>query len=529
MADNPYDIIVVGAGHNTLGAAAYLQKCGLRTLVLEKNAVPGGGVISKPLTLPGFMHDCHATGVIHLQGHPMLTGDELELKARFGLEFSYPDAGYMTIFGDGDSLTCYADIERACADIARFSQKDADSYRRLAASMDAIMPMISMSMSRPPVPFAGFIGMLSQMPGGNDLILMMMRSAYDLVVTNFEHPKVRQHFLKWIVEGVNLDPEHKTTGIAMLYLIGLSHSHPAGVPKGGMGSLSQAMIRCIEHHGGEVRLNTPVKRVINRNGVARAVELASGEVIEARRAVVATIHPHMLGDMVDGLDPALVASARTAQSSEISGLLINCALREAPKWTAGPEANSCLYINLVEESDPNWLRRYVSALRFGELPEVPLLCVSNHTNFDPSRAPDGQHTLYIFCLSPFSLADGGPEKWDEVKEKRADEVMKTLARYAPNITGDNILARHVDSPLDMSRHTPSFSYGDFNGGAFFLYQMMGMRPTPELAQYRVPWPGGLYVCGPAMHRAGGVTGGGRPVAIRVMEDLGIDYSNVIRS
>ena len=529
MADSDYDIILVGGGHNTLGAAAYLQRCGLKTLVLEKNAVAGGGVISKPLTLPGFMHDCHATGVVHLQGHPILASDELELKSRFGLEFRYPEASFMTIFADGATLTCFADLERACADIARFSEKDAEAYRGLVKLMDSIMPMISMSMARPPLPFAGFMGMLGQMPGGNALITMMLRSAYDIVINHFEHPKVRQHLLKWVLEGMTVDPEHKTTGIAMLYLIGMSHSHPAGVPVGGMGALSQAMIRCIEHHGGEIRLNTPVKRVINTNGIAKAVELASGEVIEARKAVIAAIHPHMLGDMVEGIDPTLVASAKETQSSEISGLLINCALREAPKWTGAPEADSCLYINVLEGTDDNWLRQYVSDLRFGKLPDAPLLCVSNHTNFDPTRAPDGQHTLYVFSLSPYSLADGGPEKWDEIKEQRADAVMEALAHYAPNVSGDNILARHVDSPLDMSKHTPSFMYGDFNGGAMFLYQMMGMRPTPELAQYRVPGAEGLYLCGPAMHPGGGVTGGGRPVAIRVMEDLGVDYSSVIRS
>lgn len=529
MAEKIYDIVVVGAGHNTLGAAAYLQKSGLSTLVLEKNDTPGGGVISKPLTLPGFIHDTHATGVVHLQGHPMLLSDELDLLSKFGLEFRYPEASFMTVFGDGETLTCFADVDKACADIARFSENDAVAYRGLVTLMDTIMPMINMSMARPPVPFAGFMGMLGQMPGGNALITMMMRSANDVVNDHFEHPKVRQHLYKWVLEGINVDPEHKTTGIAMMYLIGLSHSHPAGVPVGGMGALSQAMIRCIEHYGGEIRLNTKVKRIINTNGVARAVELESGEIIHARKAVVATIHPHMLAEMVDGLDPALTNAAKQVQSSEISGLLVSCALREAPKWATGSATDSCLYINVVDGTEDDWLRRRVQEMRFGELPKVPLLCVSNHTNFDPTRAPAGQHTLYVFCLSPYRLADGGAEKWDEIKEQRADEIMAMLARYAPNISGDNILARHVASPLDMSKHTPSFMYGDFNGGAVYLFQMMGMRPTPELAQYRVPGAEGLYLCGPAMHPGGGVTGGGRPVAIRVMEDLGVDYSKVIRS
>ena len=526
--DQP-DVIIVGAGHNALGAAAYLQRVGLKTLVLERNAVAGGGVISKELTLPGFKHDCHASGVVHLQGHPILTADELELKSRFGLEFAYPEASYMTVFGDGDTLTCYADLDRACADIARYSENDAVAYREMVAYMDEIMPMINMSMARPPLPFAGFVGMLGQMPGGTDLLGAMMKSAYDIVEERFEHPKVKLHLLKWVTEGLTCEFEHKTTGVAMLYLIGFSHSHPAGVPVGGMGALSQSMIRCIEHYGGEVRTNTEVTRIINDNGTVRSVELASGEILTANKAVIANIHPHLLGDKIDGLDPTLIKRAKQVQLADFSGILINCALREAPRWTSGTDADSCLYINVVEDCTVDGLRRYTDRLSLGELPEQPVAVVSNHTNFDPTRAPDGQHTLYVFSWAPGALADGGMERWDDIKEERADKVMEWLAQYAPNLSGDNILARHVDSPLDMVRHSPSFQRGDLTGSAMYLYQMMGMRPTPELSNYRVPGADGLYLCGPAMHPGGGITGGGRPVAIRVLEDLGIDYSNIIRS
>lgn len=522
------DIIVVGGGHNTLGAAAYLQRCGLSTLVLEKNAVPGGGVISKPLTLPGFTHDCHATGVVHLQGHPILTGDELELLSRFGLEFRFPEISYMTVFPDGERLCCYADREQAIEDIARFSHKDAVAYRRLVAMMDTIMPLIGMSMARPPVPFSGFMGMLGQMPGGNELISLMLKSAHDIITENFENDRVRTHFAKWVYEGLNVDPEHKTTGIAMLYLIGLSHTHPPGVPVGGMGSLSQAMIRCIEHYGGEIRLNTEVRRVINRNGVAKAVELASGEVLEARRAVIAAIPPHYLEGMVDGLDPEITGPAKNFQHSEVGGVLINCALREAPRWTGIEETNRCLYVNVVTADSYDGFRKDVQTLRYGGLNETPFLCVSNHTNFDPTRAPEGMHTLYAFSLAPYNLTEGA-EHWDRIKEERTRAILDRVAQFAPNVSGDNILAMHVDTPLEMSRHTPSFRHSDFNGGAMYLYQMMGMRPTPALSQYRVPGAQGLYLCGPFMHPGGGVTGGGRPVAMRVMEDLEVDYSKVIRS
>ncbi|WP_313802410.1 NAD(P)/FAD-dependent oxidoreductase [Sphingobium sp.] len=529
MSDSEFDVIVVGAGHNSLGAAAYLQRCGLKTLVLEKNAVPGGGAISESLGMEGYVHDTHATGVVHLQGHPILTADELELKSKFGLRFIHPEISFMSVFGDGTTLACYADLDRTCADIARYSAKDAAAYREMVQFMSGIMPMINMSMARPPLPFAGFLGMLGNMPGGNDLLLMFLKSAQDIVVERFEHPKVQLHLLKWVAEGLTCSPEQKTTGIAMLYLIGLSHEAPPGVPEGGMLSLSLSMIRCIEHYGGEIRLGVKVKRIINSGGVARSVELDSGEVLTARRAVVATIHPHLLGDMVDGLDPALVAKAGAVQLSDFGGLRINCALREKPIWKAGQQPDDCLYINLMDDTELMSFREYMEAMKLGRLNERPIACVSCHTNFDPTRAPEGRHTLYVFALAPGKLADGGIEGWDGIKEERADRIIEWLGGYISNLTPENIIARHVDSPLDMMRHSPSFQNGDLNGIAMFLYQMMGARPIPELSQYRVPGAEGLYLTGPTMHPGGGMTGGGRPVAIRIMEDLKVDYSAVIRS
>lgn len=70
--------------------------------------------------------------------------------------------------------------------------------------------------------------------------------------------------------------------------------------------------------------------------------------------------------------------------------------------------------------------------------------------------------------------------------------------------------------------------GDVFGLGNFIYQSLGMRPTPQLSGYRVPGADGLYLSGPFTHPGGGINGGGRPVAIRIMEDLGIDSSKVLK-
>lgn len=522
------DVIVVGAGHNTLTTAAYLAACGLGVLVLERNDIPGGGAVSKALTLPGFVHDSHATAVVHLQGHPLLKNDELGLKSKFGLEFVFPDSSFMTVFDDGDTLSCYLDLDRSCAEIAKFSQKDADAYRQMALFMNRLGPMISMSMAKPPLPFGRFISFLEQSDIGQEMLLAMMRSSYDIIIERFEHPKVRLHFLKWMAE-MSCSPEEKTTGMTLLFLIYSSHANPAGCVVGGSQNLTRSMIRCIEHHGGEVRTGCTVRRILNQGGVARGVELESGETLRAGKAVVAAIHPHALGDRVPGLDAGLVARAGKVELSSYGGLLINAALREKPVWNVGKAPEECLCVNYVDYTTFEDFRRVFDELKYGELPTHFCGYSSVHTIYDPSRAPDGQHTLYFYCFVPRELKQGGLQAWDDIKQQRADWMIQRLGRYAPNVSGDNILKLHADSPLDMARHTPSFRHGDVVGVAMFIYQFFGRRPTPELSQYRVPGAQGLYLSGPFMHPGGGITGGGRATAITVMEDLKMDYSQVITS
>src|SRR5437764_14798705 len=130
-----FDIVVAGAGHNSLVAAAYLAKAGYRCLVLEGRSVLGGNVVTEELTLPGFRHDSCGTAHVILQDSPMMRNDELGL-ADYGLEYIHPEIVCHAPFLDGSYLTQYHDLERTVAQFAKFSKKDADAYRRMIAEYD---------------------------------------------------------------------------------------------------------------------------------------------------------------------------------------------------------------------------------------------------------------------------------------------------------------------------------------------------------------------------------------------------------
>src|SRR5690606_12238186 len=95
---NAYDFLTVGAGHNGLVAAAYLAAAGKKVLVLERNEWYGGGVVTRALTKPGFLHDQHSMAHIFIQGNPLLKSDELGLKSRHGLQYTFPDPPMMSVF-----------------------------------------------------------------------------------------------------------------------------------------------------------------------------------------------------------------------------------------------------------------------------------------------------------------------------------------------------------------------------------------------------------------------------------------------
>src|SRR3954452_24895210 len=126
-----FDIVVAGAGHNSLVAAAYLAKAGYEVCVLEARELLGGGTASEELTLPGYVHDSCSTFQPTLMGSPVLRDDELGLLAHYGLELVQPETGCLMPFPDGTVLTQYLDPQRTWESLAAVSRRDADAYIRL--------------------------------------------------------------------------------------------------------------------------------------------------------------------------------------------------------------------------------------------------------------------------------------------------------------------------------------------------------------------------------------------------------------
>ncbi len=216
---NTYDIVTVGSGHNGLVAAAYLAAAGKKVLVLERNAWFGGGVVTRELTVPGYLHDQHSMAHIFIQANPLLKNDELKLKAKHGLSYVFPDLPMMSVFEDGTTLGLYRDREKSCAEIAKFSKRDAETFRWLATKAAGYLPMIVASLYAPPAPLGATYALMDQSREGRELWRYMQMSSHDLLCSLFEHDKVRMHFAR--VAGENLvSPDEKATGIGVFVFVG---------------------------------------------------------------------------------------------------------------------------------------------------------------------------------------------------------------------------------------------------------------------------------------------------------------------
>ncbi|MGA8709282.1 MAG: NAD(P)/FAD-dependent oxidoreductase [Steroidobacteraceae bacterium] len=524
MGDS-YDVLAMGAGHNGLVAAAYLAKAGKKVLVLERKAWPGGGVVTRQMNSPGYWHDEHSSVHIMIQGNPMIRDDELGLISRFGLKYSY-NTPYAMIFADGRTLFAHKDLDRTCEDIAQFSQKDAETYRQFAHRAMAMLPMFAASLYAPPMPMGAFFAMMDQSDEGREILEAMQRSSLEIANQSFESEHVKIWLLRLVSENLQA-PDELGTGFGMFLMPGLMHGYGVSQPVGGSGKLTESLVRCIEHYGGEVRCNAEVRKVITSGGRAVGLELASGERLKAKDAVIAALHPHVLRKFVDGVPERVLARAERSTLAAFSIMVSHYDLKEQVKFRAGEDVGHAIMLEFMASDRLDDMLDDFDALKRGRISERVLGAGGDESINDPSRVPAARGMLHGITFAPYNLADGGASRWDEIREQMGDRSLRHYQRFISNLTSDNIVARSIVTPLDHARNLPtSMVGGDVHGVAPYFYQISGHRPTPDLAQYTVPGVERLYLVGPFLHPGGGVYGAGRATAIRAFDELKLNFDKV---
>ncbi len=524
MRTQQYDVVVVGGGHNGLTVAAYLLKAGLNVCVLEKLDKVGGGAITRELTLPGFKHDPASTNHGIVVANPMIHRDELGLQSKHGLKYIYPDKAFAVIFPDDRALVFHRDVDKTCESISQFSERDAEAYRRFYKTIVEMRKVAHVGTFSPPPPWGTMMSILSRSEEGREFLRVMLASAMDVADDWFESDQVKIALARYASEMM-IGPREKGTGNYMWFVAGI-HQWGAALPQGGSGRLSEALEAYIKDNAGTIRVLNPVKSIKIEGDEAKGGVLESGEEILAAKGVVSNVHVKQLFlEMiaVQKLLPSFREKIARVRPSSFSAMNQCLALNEAPKYKADKDVDTALFVEYAPFME-EFLRGFDDITYGITNTKMPLLDTA--TIFDPTRAPKGKHTLYLYHYEPYNLKDGGPAKWDDIKQEIADGILETVRKHTTNMGADNILGRWIMSPYDMPRYFPSLLAGDTAQMGAFLNQFFDNRPIPGWGQYRTPIKK-LYITGACTHPGGAVTGGGRATAQVMMEDFGIDFRKVI--
>ncbi|MEM7537834.1 MAG: NAD(P)/FAD-dependent oxidoreductase, partial [Chloroflexota bacterium] len=518
------DVLFVGAGHNALVCAGYLAKAGYKVILLERRHKVGGAVVTEEI-VPGFKFDLGGSAHILIHHTPII--QDLQLQA-YGLSYIDVDPLFFAPFPDGSHLTIWKDIDKTCESIAAISPADADAYRAFIRTWTPLAEGMVQSFLNPPTPLNLVRNLMMRTSSGTDRFERLsdiLRGYGQVLRQSFQDPRV-QAVIGWMAAQSGPPP-----GEPMSAPFALWHPmyHHSGMkrPQGGSGMLTQALAQMIQAHGGHLIAGAPVQRILTRNGRAVGAETTGGIRVTAK-AVVSGAHIHttmkLLADHADTPQQAknLVNQSRIGNGF---GMIVRYAMNDLPNYTAmpsalddagkviaGPQHRAMQFIC----PSLGYLERAYGDYLGGEPSRDPALIAMTFSAVDETLAPPDKHTLFLWGqYYPYELASG--QSWDEIGPQVADNMLNTLAQYAPNVK-DAVIDQLIEHPLYLEREL-----GLLRGNVMHLDmsidQMFMLRPALTMSNYRGPIKG-LYLTGASTHPGGGIMGAsGRNAAMVLMDDL----------
>ena len=499
------DGIILGTGHNALVLQAYLSRCGLKTVSLDRAATPGGGLMTLDHPrLPGFRYNPHSFFHRALTAMPWYRDLELE---RHGVRYLEPKLNVAMILRDGRALEWWTDLDRTVASCAEFSRRDADALRQFAEEFQPIVEKILLPEAQsPPLEPTLRRKLLERSALGRRLLEISALSPLEFVTRHFENDTVRAGLL--FFNGLReVDLRLKGFGHSIPAL--LASRAKAQMAIGGSASLARALVADITEHGGEIRCGVELRRILVRNGRTTGVELKTGEQIHSTAFVASGLNPQQT--FLDLMPPeAVPASVREKAAQFQYNLLaplfgMHLALDEPPHYAAAerhPELNEAFMVILGLERFGQF-HDVVAAHERGEIPS-PVAWGACPTLFDPSQARPGKHAAFLWEKLPFALR-GDSANWAKEKDAHGARLLDLWRELAPNLSRGIIQDQFVLTPADTEAALPNMRHGDLLVGSFANNQVGYNRPFAGAGCYRTPVPA-LYLCGGSTHPGGNITG-----------------------
>ena len=514
-ASPSFDVIVIGAGHNGLAAAAALAAKGKSVCVLEKSARPGGmatGGIGSDPAAPGLAHLLYNASPRELR---RLGFDGTAGLRRIDTVSLDPQGAHVVIGAQGVALT----------DGTAHPQSDA--FLTLRARLVRFAGLLVPLAEAPPPGFeAGLTSLsglreLSRLAGlglglkrlgkaeMREFLRILLSNVYDLLLDDLDDGPLAGAMAADAVRGAYAGPRSPGTVFSLMYRLGQGGT--VAVPVGGMAAVAEAYAAKARAAGAEIVTGAEVARLRLAEDRITGVELADGRVFGAR-AVLSSAGPLQTMRMA-GAEHFDIEALRRARKLRCKGTVakMNLRLKRMPEF-AGLSPRQTGQRLLIAPS-VTYVERAFNPAKYGDLPTAP--CIEMVMP-GLTEAADSDTPLYLSAIVghvPQEPAGG----WTEAaRSALTDTVIATIARYAPGLA-DLVQGMELFTPTDIEALTGAPG-GHWHHGEMGLDQILSLRPTAGLSRYRLG-PRGLYLCGASAHPGGDITGApGRNSAAQLLAD-----------
>ena len=519
-----YDVIVVGAGHNGLTAAAYLQRAGAKVLVIERRHETGGALVTEEFS--GYRFNLHANYMLMLDVAPPYRDLGLE---EDGCVYIRPEVEASLLKENGDAITLYADLDRSVESIRRFSARDAERFREIYLSYKQIAEeyLIPSTYGRP-VGSAQLAATYMESELGKRILHVTEMTPYEISKSwDFETPELSA-LLLYLICMWGIDPEETNSS----YLVPLYFNRMlnATLVKGGSHRLSSTLQKAGIVAGMEVMENHEVKRFIVEDGAVKGVEVAPTgtegplQRIDAKVVVTTTDPTTTFGkfipeDEVLKRSKLCLNTAKNWEWEQSSLFLCHLALRKKPHFKAEAKdpGVETAFIRVFGVETPEDVVKHIKEVMEGHLLH-DIGHVTFTTDVDPAQAPketdpDGAVCRIEACV-PYAPADGD---WATLSSEYGDRLIAKLSSYMTDFDPATIVRRYDYTPVSIEMKIPQMKRGSFKHGAYVMTQMGYSRPNVQCSSYKTPIDN-LYVCGASTFPGGMITFGAGYNAAKVVAE-----------
>ncbi len=491
-----WDAVVVGAGHNGLVAANLLADAGWSVLVLEAAEQPGGAVRSAELVAPGFVTDLFSA--IHPMGIASPVFRRLQLD-RWGLHWEHAPTELAHVFPDGRTAAISRDLAATQASLAKFAPADGPAWARVCADWQRVRdPLLDALLSPfPPVRAGLRLGRTAGVGGALRVGRLAASSAWHMAEQDFAGDGARALLLGNALHA-DVSPHGAVSGVLGWLLAMLAQDVGFPAPRGGAGSVVDALVARANAQGVEIHYARPVAKVLLRDGRAYGVRDDAGRTYGARHAVLADVDaPRLFGDLVghEHLPEAFNDDLRRFTWDDAL-VKVNWALDAPIPWTAEePRGAGTVHLGV----DVEGFAEFAHALAVHRMPERPFVLLGQMTTIDKSRSPAGTESVWAYTHIPATLA-GDVAAVDEQVKRMESAVEEQAPGFLARVRG-----RVVQRPYDIEGADGNLRLGSTNAGTAALHQQLVFRPVPGLGRAETPIDR-LYLAGASAHPGGAVHG-----------------------